>query len=867
MRRDWSPTRIRQSVAAGLLALAGLALLLDYVFAQQQQGPPLPTPRLTIVTPNGGKTGSTVEVVLTGADLDEPQALLFSHPGLKAELIPEPPPPPPDPKKGPAKPPPPQPPKFKVTIAGDVPLGIHDVRLANKWGVSNPRAFVVGDLSEVLEKEPNNDVDQAQKVDLNSTINGAITTPTDVDYFTFTGKKGQRVVVSCLASSIDSRLQAAIELYDKAGRLLGSNKNYQNQDALMDATLPADGDYLVRLYHFTHTAGNAEYFYRLSISTAPWIDAVFPPMVEPGKPAALTVYGRNLPGGQPDPSAVVDGRVLEKLQVTVNAPNDPAALQRLSYSGHLPPNASGLDGFEYRIKGAAGASNPFLLTFARAPVVLDNGNNDKPEQAQEVPVPCEVAGRIEKRRDQDWYSFTAKAGETYSIEVLSDRIGAPTYMEFALFNPANKQQLLYESPDNTDTLTPFKFSTRTADPARYQFKAPADGKYHILVKSQTGDTQAGPRHYYRLRIGPNQPDFRLILMSESGFNPDAFVVRQGSSQYFDVFVWRHDGFNGEIALSVDGLPAGVTCTPQTIGPGLRHAALSITAAPDAAVWTGEVKIKGTAKIDGKDVVREARAGSITWPVQPQQNIVTVSRMDRQVILGVREQAQFNLTASIDKMTVAQGDKITVALKATRMAPELKAPIVVTSAVPLPNNQPPFITFNNNQPVNIAATDAPAVLTIAPNAVPGTYTLVFRSVAQMPFTRDPSKQKPTNISIVSASTPVTFTVLPKDLATVTLTPPNATVKLGTQAEVVVRVARKYDFAGEFKVELVLPPNIKGISADPVTIPAGKDEAKLVVKVAPDAPGGNQPNLTVRATAMFIGNVPVVQEAKFAVNVTK
>ena len=59
--------------------------------------------------------------------------------------------------------------KFKVTIGADVPLGIHDVRLVNKWGVSNARAFVVGDLPEVLEKEPNNDVEQAQRIELNST--------------------------------------------------------------------------------------------------------------------------------------------------------------------------------------------------------------------------------------------------------------------------------------------------------------------------------------------------------------------------------------------------------------------------------------------------------------------------------------------------------------------------------------------------------------------------------------------------------------------------------------------------------------------------------------------------------------------------
>ncbi len=155
---------------------------------------------------------------------------------------------------------------------------------------------------------------------LNCSITGTITTPTDVDYYLFEGKQRQRVVVSCLASSIDSRLQPQVQLYSRAGSLLATNRDYHGTDALVDASLPADGEYYIRVVNFTYTQGGPEYFYRLTISTAPWIDAVFPPMVEPGKETAVTVYGRNLPGGVPDPSAVLNGKVLEKATVTVKPP-------------------------------------------------------------------------------------------------------------------------------------------------------------------------------------------------------------------------------------------------------------------------------------------------------------------------------------------------------------------------------------------------------------------------------------------------------------------------------------------------------------------------------------------------------------------
>ncbi len=311
---------------------------------------------------------------------------------------------------------------------------------------------------------------------LNCSITGTISTPTDVDYYLFEGKKGQRVVVSCLASSIDSKLQPQIQLYTRAGSPLGFNRDYQGTDALLDATLPADGEYYVRVISFTYTLGGPEYFYRLSISTAPWIDAVFPPMVEPGKETKVTVYGRNLPGGVLDPSAVIDGKVLESATVTVKPPADPKAVQRLAFHGHVSPRTSGMDGFELVLKNATGSSNPYLLTYATAPIVLDNGANDTADTAQTVKIPCEIAGRIEKLRDRDWYRFEVKKGETYSIEVYGDRLGSTLDMYFTLRQEKSKN--VQEFDDNPDILHPQQFySCIGRSPA---LQADGDGGHYLL---------------------------------------------------------------------------------------------------------------------------------------------------------------------------------------------------------------------------------------------------------------------------------------------------------------------------------------------------------------------------------------------------
>jgi hypothetical protein len=863
--------RTVKRVTIALITLGATCWWPNLATAQPNLGSALPNPRLFTVTPPGGQAGKVVEMTFTGTDLEEPQTLRFSAPGIKAEPIvpPAPPAPPVDPKKPAPNPPPKLPPpppvtKFKVTIPAQTPVGIYDVRLVGKWGVSNPRAFVVGDLPEVLEKEPNNDVEQAQRVDLNSTVNGVINAPTDVDYYVFAGKKGQRVLLSCLTSSIDSRLHAGLEVYNKAGRKLAFNHMYHGHDALADCTLAEDGDYWVRVFSFTYIQGSSEHFYRLTISTAPWIDAVYPPMVEPGKTAQLTVYGRNLPGGQPDPTAKVGGRVLEKLVVSVTAPSDPLAQQRLAYNGHLTPAMSGLDGFEYRLRNATGTSNSFLLTYARAPVVLDNENNDTPETAQEVPVPCEIAGRIEKKRDRDWYSFTAKKGEVYSIEVYAQRLGTPADMYFILRNPATKADII-EQDDTTDTLSPTKFVTRNEDPPRYRFVVPADGKYQLLVSSRDADVRAGPRHLYRVRLTPEQPDFRLIVMPPANSKPDAFQLHQNGNQFFTVLVWRLDGWNGPVNLTVEGLPAGVTCPPQTLATGFKQVPLVLSAAPTVAPGVYEIQIKGTAIINGQTVVREARSASIVWAVQPAQNLPTVSRLDRHVVLAVREPAPFQVTTTLDKATAVQGEKINLTAKLARLSPDFKTPLQAT-VLDLP---PGLVAVNNNQPITFAPgkDEVKAVVDVKANVPPGTYTLVLRGAAQLPFNKDPmAKQKP-NINVVQPSNALTLTVLPKQVATLTLPNPTVTVKIGMQSEVVVKVARMYDFAGEFKLQLILPPNVKGLSVDEVTIPAGKDEAKLLLRTAPDMAPANLANLIVRATAMYNGNVPTLQETKLNVNVVK
>ncbi len=865
--------------------IASLSLAAPLLAQQQQPGPPLG--RLDTIFPCGAKAGTTVEVQLAGADLDETASLVFSHPGIKSELIKEieetPKVDPKDTKKDQPKP------KrkrdqqstpgarFRVTVPPDVPVGQYDVRAIHKWGVSNPRAFCVGDLTEVIEKEPNNDDSEAQRIEVNSTVNGVIATPTDVDFYIFSGKKGQRVVVSCVTSSIDSKARPMIEIFDRSGRRLAFNRNYNGSDAVTDAVLE-DGDYLIRVSEFTYTQGSPQHFYRLSVSTAPWIDAVYPPMVEPGKPAHVTLYGRNLPGGVAEPGAFVDGRPLEKLAVTIDPPADPLATQRLSFKGRIEPRSAGVDGFEYRIKGRGGFSNPALIAFATAKVVLEKEPNDKPEEAQNIPVPCEVAGRIDKRSDRDWYAFDAKKGEVFSMELFSDRLGVPSDLYFTFKKDKATSEI--EEDDNPDILNLQQFYNRTSDPKTYRFAATEDGRYLVGVGSRESNFLYGPRIVYRLRVTPEKPDFRLIVMPATNYQPETTVLEADGNQYLDVFVFRNDGFNDPITLSAEGLPKGVSCPPAIIGTGQKQGVLVLSAAADAPAFNGTFTVRGTAVINGQKVVREARPATITWGVQQQQNIPTVVRLDQGLYLAVREKARFKVTLELENAFVKKdekagqpillkpNEKLTVPFKIVRQG-DNKTPITLQQVGLGANPQQSLITVNNGQPLApIAAdkNDGNFVIDLKPNITPGTYAVTLKATTPIQFTKDPASKKSQNVTVSAATTSVIFKVLPAIVAKVTAAP-KGNLKPGAGGEIAVKVERQGDFAGEFKVKLVLPPNTKGISADEETIKAGMNEIIIPVKVADDAAAGNLQNVVVQATALVEGKVPYIAETKFNITVDK
>lgn len=119
--------------------------------------------------------------------------------------------------------------------------------------------------SLVAEREPNGSFRQAQPLRVNQSLSGLIKEPNDVDVFRFSGKRGQRVQLEICAAAIGSALDSTVSLLDHAGHAIATNDDTRdNGDSMLEATLPADGDYLISVID-AHEKGGPTHVYLLSI--------------------------------------------------------------------------------------------------------------------------------------------------------------------------------------------------------------------------------------------------------------------------------------------------------------------------------------------------------------------------------------------------------------------------------------------------------------------------------------------------------------------------------------------------------------------------------------------------------------------------
>ena len=187
-------------------------------------------PVLAWIYPAGGQRGTTFEVTASGTSI-VPQTVLVTA----AE----------SPETGDGATP--NKVKFALTIAPDAEPGERELRILNAGGVSNRFRFMVGDLPEITEVEPNSEKSAPQKLAALPVVMDGQILEGDRDYFRFSAKAGTTLVLSVearsllpfIADAVPGWFDPQLTVYDAAGKQVAfADDNRFRPDPVMFSARP-----------------------------------------------------------------------------------------------------------------------------------------------------------------------------------------------------------------------------------------------------------------------------------------------------------------------------------------------------------------------------------------------------------------------------------------------------------------------------------------------------------------------------------------------------------------------------------------------------------------------------------------------------
>ncbi|MBB5039237.1 hypothetical protein [Prosthecobacter dejongeii] len=528
-----------------------------------------PSPVLTSITPLGGKPGSHVEIQFRGSDLDGAKTLLLSSLSRtdSRSLQLEPV----AGKKG----------MLGVQLPNNLPNDFYDVRLVGRYGVSNPRVFQVSHLDNVESPGSNSKSDRALKVPLNAAIQGVFKESIP-HWFAFDAQKGQRILGVFVGANFGSRVSLVGAVIDHSGREWA-----RLRDGLLDFTAPSDGEFKLRINDLMFGAGD-EYGYRLNLTTGAVVWGI----------AGDVAYGWNLPGGKAEHGLrISQANSLERLVV------DSVKKADLLSTSPVIPFILGKEADTV----APPAASPILLQ-------LDQ----------------QTGGWFPENGASQSFELAFKAGERFTLEVISQQMGLPTdpllLIESVKKDSAGKESLTLQADVNDPVVNIPGPSVRLSrlDPF-YSYEAKADGVFRLSL-SDPLNAANGRRYPYRLRVSKIiesrvenaiaiHPTLPPVAATGPYEIPSANVWRQGVTA-IEVFLPGRSASSEFVNLTVTDLPQGVTCLGGFVGKGQSLGYIGFQASKDAPLGASVLAgLRQTAFLNWalKDTGREVMSTRLAGP--------------------------------------------------------------------------------------------------------------------------------------------------------------------------------------------------------------------------------------------------------------
>lgn len=210
--------------------------------------------------------------------------------------------------------------------------------------------------------------------------------------------------------------------------------------------------------------------------------------------------------------------------------------------------------------------------------ITEQEPNDTIVQAQTIPLPCSIAGSIDKAGDEDRFTFTAEKGKIYGFRLVGARAGSPLDAWVKIENEDGRQ---LARADDTDG---------SRDP-RLTWTAPGSGAFTVAIGDVTH--HGGPGFRYQVHVAEAVPTVTGTVASHS------FVVAAGKSSDVKATIKSSNGFKAQLKLAAKNLPAGVAAEEINVPEKGGDVTLKLTAETSATAASRPIQL----------ILREVESGA------------------------------------------------------------------------------------------------------------------------------------------------------------------------------------------------------------------------------------------------------------------
>ena len=610
----------------------------------------------------------------------------------------------------------------------------------------------------------------------------------------------------------------------------------------------------------------------------PALSSVFPQGAEPGSKLHVDVLGEYLDRAQTVVflDSAIRGRVLD------------SGYTRLALEFEVASDAA-LGPHYFRVVSPRGASSLLLFRVGDQPHRLEQEPNNSLVEAQPVPLPVTLNGRLNIDGDFDFYSFHAGQGQTWVFDLRAARNGNGLDAGLILLDPAGRKLAHSEDRFIWDPFFTHTFA--------------ASGTYYAVL--QPTHARNDPNFAYQLDIR-TVPHLETVspISLRPGAEAEATLFGAGLVGSLPRLWFDSPGFSGEV-IEMRGSSARLKLRiPAGARPGPHELALATASGrsnparflvdptplhPGGDNLRPPVSITGVARYrqperftfeaaQGQSLVFEVRAQRFGSPVDSILRILDpkgkeVAANDDANLPGV----QFNKDSRI-RHTFKEAGRYTLEMRNLWAVTGEDFPYQLLVKAPEPGvdlmlaaDQPYVYAGGSGKlkvtatrrdgfegPVRFAVTGLPSGVTAepveipagandaeirfqAPEAKPGTFSQI-QVLGHQPAWRSVRISSGGGEGAASVRVEqATLAVVEKPRFALEAASNNINLVRGGSAEVVVNIQRAAGFTEEIRFRIEnLPP---GITADPVTAAGDAARATLRLQASPEAPAGRAPRVSI------------------------